>query len=814
MKESPFVSENERATRHRWALIALDQAASSVSSIVCTIAIARVLSDLDFGVYSTAYASFALFISLARAFFGIAIAAGAGDELILRKARFDAAFSAMVLVSLPVALLVGAATVLAIGFSYAGADYRWIVLLCAVATPLAMLQDVGRYHAVAVGKSGIALTSDLVWLLGGTVLLFVGPLLTVNVVIAVWLGIVMLSLIVVLVSLRPKFDVQMGIEILRPGKGTRESVAVTVLLSGGLGVIIAIMVGPTFGPAAVGYLRGAGTLFGPVNTAIAFLDFAILSALAKRDRAKDERTSLLLIAVMASIAVAWSLALLLLPDNVGREILGETWIGARALLPVTAVEYSLLSVTAAVATVLKIRSRAFDILAVRLLSFAVILAGAAVVVMTGGELVDISIALAIGALVGFVASLVALYSATRRRGVSPGRPDRLILASEVRLKASNGGLYSSHSALSMPTLSEFEGIAKELEVVCRVEVDPGARAAFEIDQDRVRVHRTRSFNGWIGLAVSIVPIVVMLARVGTRDSVFVGRMPEPMSILLYLRARSLNARFVTLLVSEPQQLGESLRPGRWSGRLIGRWLAAMTRSSVLYSTAVVYVTERVLQQKYPARDGATTLSRSNVIIPPDFIATTSRNHTSDRDASLLLVSVGALGGSTKGFDILCRAVAELRSRGIGVRLVVAGGGAQLTRAQKFAEELGIGSDVDFVGHLETREEMMRLLDSASLFVSASRAEGLSRAMLEAMSRALPVVATRVGGTEEVLDDRYLVPPGDFRELARRIESLSESPTAMDEASAQNLKQARRVAARSSTGSLRAFLTQALGGGGQ
>ncbi len=108
-------------------------------------------------------------------------------------------------------------------------------------------------------------------------------------------------------------------------------------------------------------------------------------------------------------------------------------------------------------------------------------------------------------------------------------------------------------------------------------------------------------------------------------------------------------------------------------------------------------------------------------------------------------------------------------------LNIVGDGAQRSALEKLAQEVVPRKRVQFLGHQHNVREM---LTQASMFVLPSLTEGISLTLLEAMASGLPVVATRVGGTPEVVEDGQtglLVSAGRPDELAKAIAHLFQNP---------------------------------------
>lgn len=107
--------------------------------------------------------------------------------------------------------------------------------------------------------------------------------------------------------------------------------------------------------------------------------------------------------------------------------------------------------------------------------------------------------------------------------------------------------------------------------------------------------------------------------------------------------------------------------------------------------------------------------------------------------------------------------------------VFVGDGPLRAALEEEARRLGLAPRVHWLGY---REDTARCLRAFDLFVLPSASEGLPIAIVEAMGLELPVVATRVGGNAEIVEEGetgFLVPPGEPRALARAVRRLLEDP---------------------------------------
>jgi glycosyltransferase involved in cell wall biosynthesis len=133
----------------------------------------------------------------------------------------------------------------------------------------------------------------------------------------------------------------------------------------------------------------------------------------------------------------------------------------------------------------------------------------------------------------------------------------------------------------------------------------------------------------------------------------------------------------------------------------------------------------------------------------------------------LVLAVGRLA-AVKGYDVLIRAAAALRDDGRAVRVAIAGDGPERGALSGLIAALGLEREVTLLG---LRSDVGDLLAAADVVVMSSHSEGAPLAVLEYMAAGTPIVATKVGGIPELIDDGVhglLVAPGHPAALAAEV----------------------------------------------
>lgn len=317
-----------------------DQGVTALTNILVLVAAARLSTVADFARFSAVYLVFTVLLGASGAY--------TGQPLVLRRgagAETRGACRSAVAFTLLAATALGA--LLAAVCLFVPGDTARALMMLGLVLPAVLGQDAMRYAFSTLGLSHLALTCDMARLACVLAALAAQPYgAGAARLVTVWglsaLPALLLSAVLLHrhtagapLRMRPlvrrghlgqRFVVEFGV-----GNATSQ---LSVLGLGAVG-----------NPLVVGALRGATTLFGPLNvlyTSATSFGPPLLGRLGSRRR--QVRATAALGAVLAATAALWATALALLPDAAGRELLGDTWPTAAALLPATGSQYAAMAI--------------------------------------------------------------------------------------------------------------------------------------------------------------------------------------------------------------------------------------------------------------------------------------------------------------------------------------------------------------------------------------------------------------------------------------------------------------------------------------
>lgn len=322
------------STGGRATLVTVDQALSSVTNLLAVIWVAHVASAVEFGSFSLLLLVYTFVMGPIHALISMRVVVHPEDADHRPRLVFGSAF-VLALGGGAACALVG---VLQIGY---GAAIGPAMVALGVALPLLVVQDVGRWVAIARSRPAGAILLDATWLvllLGGFVLLAVLDEARLFTLTAVWAG----SGAVAALWLPVRYGVfrpaEVSLRWLRERWDQSWRLLVGNVVAAGSVLSGAALIAFVSSPIAVAAVRAA-ILLGRPTTAVQNAVASSMAADVARERPDNRgllRHQRRTMAVAAAVAVVNLVVLMLLPDAVGEAVLGNVWpVIAPLMLPVT-----------------------------------------------------------------------------------------------------------------------------------------------------------------------------------------------------------------------------------------------------------------------------------------------------------------------------------------------------------------------------------------------------------------------------------------------------------------------------------------------
>jgi glycosyltransferase involved in cell wall biosynthesis len=211
------------------------------------------------------------------------------------------------------------------------------------------------------------------------------------------------------------------------------------------------------------------------------------------------------------------------------------------------------------------------------------------------------------------------------------------------------------------------------------------------------------------------------------------------------------------------------------GKIIAPIAYAKMKSYVKKAPYVLYVTNNFLQRRYPTNGLSTNCSNVNLkkIEVKSLTDRINKIENDNDDKKVILGTTAAVNVKSKGQQYIIQALGELKESGISNYEYQLVGSGDSNYLKNIAERFNVKEQVKFIGSLK-HNQVFEWLQNIDIYVQPSRQEGLPRALVEAMSMAVPSFGADTAGIPELLDKEFIFSnksSSNIMEIANIISNL-------------------------------------------
>lgn len=194
----------------------------------------------------------------------------------------------------------------------------------------------------------------------------------------------------------------------------------------------------------------------------------------------------------------------------------------------------------------------------------------------------------------------------------------------------------------------------------------------------------------------------------------------------------------------------------WNHGILGKVVAPiiylLRRCSTYSAPYVLYVTQKFLQKRYPTKGRSAAISDVRLDEFDDVVLANriKKIESMGKNSIIHIGTAGAVNVPFKGQRFVIGALALLKERGMTNYIYELAGSGDNTKVKQYAEKKGVIDQIIFKGSI-MHDNMNEWYDGLDLYIQPSLQEGLPRAVVEAMSRALPCYGANTGGIPELLE---------------------------------------------------------------
>ena len=339
---------------------------------------------------------------------------------------------------------------------------------------------------------------------------------------------------------------------------------------------------------------------------------------------------------------------------------------------------------------------------------------------------------------------------------------------EVRyIRGMDGKIYSPRDVSKYQFYKKYLSVYKKVNVIARVEINDHyvGKDTDLVEGEGVVVVPIQYYIGPLQYFKKRRIIESEIKNTISTNKIHILRVPGRIGSIAYKFLSKYKMSYGVEVVGDPFEVF-SKNGVKHPLRLFFKYYESYLLKKIVFEAkSALYVTKETLQKKYGNKN---SYCASDVVISK--VSLKTKDYHSFLNGNFLkLISIGSLEQFYKGPDIIVKAMKVLKDKGIFAQLTWIGEGKYKNEILDLAKQYDV--KVEILGYIADRDKINYYLDQSDIFIIASRTEGLPRVIVEAFSRSLPVLGSKVGGIPELVSEEYLFKSEHYIELASLIKDI-------------------------------------------
>jgi glycosyltransferase involved in cell wall biosynthesis len=260
-------------------------------------------------------------------------------------------------------------------------------------------------------------------------------------------------------------------------------------------------------------------------------------------------------------------------------------------------------------------------------------------------------------------------------------------------------------------------------------------------------------------------ITIIKKAVDDHD-VIILRLPSAAGAIAYEYAKSSNK---PILIEMVACVYDALWNYDWRGKLLANYKLKKYQAILKKSSHVIYVTNDFLQKRYPTK--GKSIGCSDVVLKE--IDTTILEKRllkiENLQEELVLGTVAAIDVPYKGQADVINVIARSNNNNLKYKIVGQGNSSKL---QNLIDKSQLQNEVEILGSL-SHDKVFEFIDYIDLYIQPSKQEGLPRSVIEAMSRACPVLGSNIAGIPELINKDALFEAGNINAIKELLSQIDK-----------------------------------------